>query len=292
MKRTLILIFTFVASVAFGQDYTFKVLATKGNNEIKSNGNWIPLKTGASLRTGDELKLSANGYIGLVHKKGKPLEVKTPGSYPVALLESQLDPGTGVLSKYADFILSNNSPESQKNRLSATGAVDRGEYYAIKMALPEHAGIYHNVATIGWGGDDLKGPFIVKVLNMFDEELALYETQQNNIQLDLNDPKFAKENAVLLEVTSRTEANQKSKRHMIKKLAAADQVGIKKSLSEINGEVKEETALSNLILAGFFEQNKLIIDAIGAYEDAIRLAPDVLAYQESYTAFLDRNGLR
>lgn len=79
---------------------------------------------------------------------------------------------------------------------------------------------------------------------------------------------------------------------MIKKLTAADQVGIQKSLSEINGEVKEETALSHLLLAGFFEQNKLIIDAIGAYEDAIKMAPDVLAYRESYTAFLDRNGLR
>ena len=292
MKKTLTLILAIVASAAFAQDYAFKVLASKGNNEIKANGTWMPLKTGASLRTEDELKLASNGYIGLVHKKGKPLEVKTAGSYPVAQLESQVDGGSGVLAKYTDFILSNTSPETKKNRLSATGAVDRGEYHAIRIALPEHAGIYHNVATVSWNGDEIKSPFIVTVVNMFDEQIALYETAQNSIQLDLNDAKFAKENAILIDVKSKTDPNQKSKRHMIKKLAAADYAGIQKSLTEINGDVRGETALNSFILAGFYEQNKLYIDAIGAYEDAIRLAPDVTAYQDSYADFLTRNGMR
>ena len=281
-----------MVSAAFAQDYAFKVLASKGNNEIKANGAWTPLKTGATLRTGDELKLAPNGYIGLVHKKGKPLEVKMPGSYPVAQLESQVDDGSGILSKYTDFILSNNAPETKKNRLNATGAVDRGEYHAIRIALPEHAGIFHNVATVGWNGDNIKSPFIVTVLNMFDEELALYETEQNSIQLDLNDPRFARENAILIDVKSKTDPSQKSKRHMIKKLASADQAGIQKSLTEINADVQDETALNSFILAAFYEQNKLYIDAIGAYEDAIRLAPDVTSYKESYSDFLMRYGLR
>jgi hypothetical protein len=292
MKNTFTLLFAFVATVAFGQDYAFKVLANKGSNEIKTNGAWTPLKTGASLRAGDELRLSPNGYIGLVHKMGKPLEVKTPGNYAVTQLESQVKSGSGILAKYTDFILSNSSPEAKKNQLNATGAVNRGEYHAIRLALPEHAGIYHNVATIGWGGDDIKAPFIVTVVNMFDEELAIYETEQTTIQLDMNDTKFAKQNAVIIEVKSKVDPNQSSKRHMIKKLTVADQAGIQRSLTEINTEVQDETALNSIILASFYEQNKLYIDAIGAYEDAIRLAPDVLAYQESYTSFLTRNGLR
>ncbi|MEJ1238930.1 hypothetical protein WBG78_12425 [Chryseolinea sp. T2] len=292
MKYTSTLILALIATVATGQDYSFKVLASKGNNEIKTNGAWTPLKTGASLHTGDELKLASNGYIGLVHKKGKPLEVKTPGSYQVAQLESQVSSGSGIVSKYTDFILSNTSPETKKNNLSATGAVDRGEYHAIRIALPEHAGIYHNVAPVGWTGDNIKAPFIVTVMNMFDEELAIYETEQTSIQLDMNDAKFARENAVIVEVKSKTDPNQKSKRHMIKKLGAADHVGIEKSLTDINTVAQEETALNSYILAGFYEQNKLYIDAIGAYEDAIRLAPDVTAYKESYTEFLKRNNLQ
>jgi Tfp pilus assembly protein PilF len=58
------------------------------------------------------------------------------------------------------------------------------------------------------------------------------------------------------------------------------------------GEVSEETALSKLILAGFYEQNNLIIDAIYAYEKAVEMAPDVPTFQESYEDFLLRNNLK
>jgi hypothetical protein len=86
--------FTFLlillASAAFSQDYAFKVLANKGNNEVKTGASWTPLKTGATLRTGDELKLSENAYLGLVHVKGKPLELKLAGVYKVAELAAQV----------------------------------------------------------------------------------------------------------------------------------------------------------------------------------------------------------
>jgi Tfp pilus assembly protein PilF len=67
---------------------------------------------------------------------------------------------------------------------------------------------------------------------------------------------------------------------------------VKKAYNEIATEVAEATALNQLILAGFYEENNLIIDAIAAYEQAIKLAPDVTSYQEAYDDFLLRQGLR
>ncbi len=52
-------------SCAIAQDYAFKVLANKGANEVKSGSEWAPIKTGASLKNDDELKLSPNSYMGL-----------------------------------------------------------------------------------------------------------------------------------------------------------------------------------------------------------------------------------
>lgn len=291
MKAIFTLIFAFGASISYAQDYAFKVLANKGVNQVKSGTQWVALKTGATLRSEDELKLGEGSYVGLVHNTGRPLEVKASGNYPVANLESQVQKGSGILTKYTDFILSSNSAAA-KNNLSATGAVDRGQHFAIKLAIPEHSGIFHNVAHIGWSGDDIRAPYIVTVVNMFEDELGVYETRQNNLQLDLNDKKFANENAILVTVRSKADGKQISKAHMIKRLGATEQAGIQKSLAEINGDIQAKTALNSFILAGFYEQNKLFIDAIGAYEDAISLAPDVTAYQESFEAFLQRNGLK
>jgi hypothetical protein len=287
-------LFLLFASVAFAQDYAFKVLANKGSNEVKTGADWAPLKTGATLRSGDELKLSENGYLGLVHVKGKPLELKLAGTYKVAELASRVGDGASVLNKYTDFILSSNSAEAKKNRLSATGAVDRGENYAIKLILPENqsSGIYNNVAIINWDGTKVTGPYTVTLRNMFDDELMKFETTESSYRLDLADPKFVKENAILIEVKSKNDPKQVSKQHLIKKISPAEQAGVKKSLTEISGDVSEATALNKLLLAGFYEEKNLLIDAIVAYEEAIKLAPDVPSFKEAYDEFLVRHGMK
>lgn len=282
------------SSVSFAQDYAFKVLANKGSNEVKSGANWMPLKTGASLKTGDELKLSENAYIGLVNATGKPLELKQAGSYKVSDLESRVGTGKGVLNKYTDFILSSNSAEAKKTRLGATGAVDRGDSYAIKLMLPEnqHAGIFNNLATVSWDGTQVAGPYTVTLRNMFDDELSKFDVGESSFQIDLNEPKYSKENAILVEVRSKADPKLVSKQHLIKKLAPAELAGVKKSLGEISADVTEQTALNKFILAGFYEQNNLLIDAISAYEEAIKLAPDVPSYKEAYDEFLIRHRMK
>ncbi|MBA4058163.1 MAG: hypothetical protein C0490_25835 [Marivirga sp.] len=178
--------------------------------------------------------------------------------------------------------------------MSATGAVDRGENYAIKLMLPEnqHSGIYNNVATVSWDGTKVAGPYTITLRNMFDDELTKFDIPESSFQIDLNDPKYAKENAILVEVRSKADPKLVSKQHLIKKLAPAELAGVKKSLGEISADVSEQTALNKLILAGFYEQNNLLIDAISAYEEAIKLAPDVPSYREAYDDFLIRQRLK
>lgn len=295
-KLSLILGLLALHSVVFAQkDYSFKVLANKGTNEIKSGDTWQPLRTGASLKSTDEIKLGDNSYIGLVHSSGKPKEIKVAGNYAVAKLEEQMGGGTSVLNKYTDFILSSNSAEAKKNRLSATGAVHRDvEAAAIKLMLPEnqHSGIFNNMAVINWEGEKVPGPYVITLRNMFDDELAKLETPETSIEIDLTDPKYASENAILIEVSSKADPKQTSKQHLIKKLTPADQEKVKVSLGEIMGEVSEQTALNKFILAGFYEAHNLFIDAIAAYEEAIKLDPETPSYKEAYEEFLLRHGLK
>jgi len=282
------------ALAARAQDYAFKVLANKGANEVKSGEAWQPIKTGATLQLSDEIKLSENAYIGLVHKTGKPLELKAPGSIKVADLASRVSGGTSVLNKYTDFILSSNSAEAKKNKLSATGAVQRGESNDIQIMLPEnqHSGIYNSAAVISWESHKAEGPYIVTINNMFGEELAQIETPETQLQVELTDPKFAGENAILVSVFSKADPSKKSAEKLIKKLSPAEKERVKVSLGEIMGEVSEQTALNKFILAGFYEENHLFIDAVAAYEEAIKLAPEVPSYKEAYDDFLIRHGMK
>lgn len=277
----------------YGQ-YAFKVLANKGGNEFKSADEWQPIKTGAVLKETDEIKLVENSYLGLVSSNGKALEVRIAGIHKVASLTEQLKGGgTTVLQKYTDFILSSNSAEAKKNRLSATGAVHRGEVKPIHLLLPEnqHSALFNPTAVISWENTKIPGPYVLTVMNMFDDVLDKIETQDVQYVVNFGNPKFASQNALIVQVNAKADSREVSKQHLIKRLSPSEQENVRKSLEHINSELSEPTALNKLILAGFYEENRLLIDAITCYEEAIKLAPDVPSYQEAFDEFLLRNGI-
>ena len=293
----MVLALALLVNLALAQpNYTFKVLANKGTNEVKTGDTWAPLRTGASLKETDEIKLGENSYVGLIHSTGKPKELKTAGVHKISTLSGSMKGGASVLNKYADFILSSNSAEAKKNRLSATGAVHRaGSMEDIIVFLPEnqHSSIYNSVAIVNWESKSgNNGPFILTIQNMFNEDIIVKETPTTSFTLDLNDPKLANEQYFLVQVRNKADMKLISAQHLIKKIPSVEQQKIKTLLAEFVGEMNEETALNKFIMAGFYEDSQLFIDAITAYEEAIKMAPDVETYKEAYEEFLLRNRLK
>jgi hypothetical protein len=292
-KLSLVVAFVLVSTFVFGQDYSFKVLASKGTNEVKSGGTWQPLKTGASLKENDELKIGDNAYLGLISFEGAPVELRKAETIKVS--DIKVKKGGSALNKYTDFILSSNA-ETKKNKLGATGAVVRDvkENRAIAIILPEKdfPYVYNNSVIINWDGQNVQGPYVVTVKDMFEEPISKFETPEVSFTLDLSDPKFASQTAVFVEVNSKADPKLGSSRYYIKPMPAAEREKVKKQLDEILGNVSEETALNKIYLARFFEENNLLIDAIGEYEKAVRLAPDVPTFKEYYDDFLYRRGMK
>jgi hypothetical protein len=274
------------------QDNSFKVLVNKGKNEVKTGGSWQAIKTGSTLKQGDEVKVSDNAYLGLIHVTGKPLEVKQAGSYKVDDLAAKLGGGTSVLNKYTDFILSSNA--EKKNRLSATGAVHRGAN-TVKIYLPksEAAILYGNNIVLDWEKQEGVDTYIVNMKSMFGDDLLSIETKEQVVTVNLDDPKFKDEDNIIIEIFPKGQPNKKpDPPYMLKKLSSADKDRINVMRGEISSATSDNTALSQLIMAGFYEQNKLLIDAITAYQEAMKLAPDVSEYREDYNNFLVRNGIK
>lgn len=294
-KISVLVGFLLISILSSAQDeYAFRVLANKGANEVKSGDTWQPLKTGAQLKMGDVLKISENASVGLVYKTGRPLEVKEAKTYKVADLVDKVGKGSSVLNKYTDFILSSNSAEAKKNRLSATGAVHRG-IEDIKVFLPESqfGDVFSTAVTINWEAAKGGAPYVVTVSNMFGETLWKTETPETSVQFDLSDPKLANESSVLVEVRSKADNKSKSDQYTVKKLSAnsANRYEVvKKQLDE--ADLKEETAFNKYLMAGLFEENRLFIDAITCYEQAIKMDPENPTYKEAYEEFLLRNKLK
>lgn len=142
-----------------------------------------------------------------------------------------------------------------------------------------------------WEAPKSGGPYVVTLLDFYEEEIMKFETPETSVKIDLADPKLATRPNFLVQVSSKADSKAKSEGIAVKRLAAADQEKIKKAYAEIAGEVKEETPISKYMLAGFYEQHGLLIDALTAYEEAVKMAPDIDSFAEAKNEFLYRNKL-
>jgi hypothetical protein len=270
-----------------GQDYDFKVLVTKGKNEFKSGGRWEGLKVGTSLKKADEIKVGPNSYLGLIHSSGKPLELKDAKNYKIADLLSKVNGGPSVLNKYTEFIISSNT--QKRNNLTATGAVHRGPNN-IRIFLPktELAYALGDSITLQWEKEKGGPPYVVTFTTFFGDELLKTETNANTLTINLNDKGFASENEFQVQVFSKTDRKE-SEQYTIRKVKKEERARVKPLLTDVQNQMKENTAINKLLLAGFLEKEKLYIDAATTFQKAVKLEP---ALQEQYDEFLIRNGMK
>ncbi|WKV10532.1 hypothetical protein [Marivirga harenae] len=287
---------------ANAQSYVFKVLANKGDNSVKLEGaDWTKLKTGQSLNSGDELKLSEEAYLGLMHNSGKTLEVKTPGSHTVSGLAANLkSKNTSVASKYADFVMNKMSDDEgsgdYRKSLGATGAVDRAlaSGASIKIMALSSSEIINDEVILRWNEPKQEGEiedlsYELTFSNLFDETIATETVDKTSYLLDRSKEPFAGQNFIKVKVQVKGE-DLKSDDYAITIKPEEETAEIKEILEQLKSEIEGESAMDKLVMAAFYEDNDLLLDALTAYEQAIQMAPNVPVFEKAYEDFLIRNG--
>lgn len=284
---------------AFGQGFTFKVLANKGQNKVKkASGEVIVLKTGALLYEDEEFLTSSDAYIGLMHKSGKTTELRGQGANKVADLASKINTKkTSAASRYAQFIAAKMN-EGDKNSLSSrtntTGAVIRAvDGGSIEVLLPSSVDVFNPEAVVRWrvskeSVDDAQ--YIVTIKNIFDEEIFTQETDKLHIDLNFDDMEN-ESGLYILSVAQKDNAEIASGDYGIKKVNASDKPDIAENLTALTEEVADDSPLSKVVLATFFEENNLLLDALTMYEEAIQISPQVESFRDLYDDFLINNGI-
>jgi hypothetical protein len=301
VSSILIITLLFAFGSVYGQGYTFKVLANKGTNQVKRAGSTTPeaLKTGATLNAGDELVVSNEAYIGLMHKTGKTIEVRTAGTQKIADLEKKVAAtNTSVASKYAAFIASkmnDDGTSSLSQRMNATGAVSRATGgAAIDVMLPGGAiEVLGDNAIVRWNAPkdaNESTEYVVSIKNIFDD--VIFEDETSKTMIELNFAEMSNESGLyIFSVSQKGDDEINSGNFGIKKVAPGDMSEVEENYKSLQAEVSDESSLNKLIYASFFEENGLLLDALTKYEEAIRLSPEIQDYQEIYAQFLVASGI-
>jgi len=298
-KKILFMLFTmvFTIHVASSQSFTFKVLANKGQNKVKkASGELVTLKTGALLFDSEEILSSDGAYIGLMHKTGKTTEIRGAGSNKVNDLASKMNTKkTSAASRYAQFIaakMNESEGGSIRSRTNTTGAVSRGADGAIEVLLPNSVDVFSEEALVRWNApeDEEEAKYIVTIKNIFDDVIYNEETDKTSVTLSFADMEN-ESGLYIFNVKLKDNEEVASGDFGIKKVSEGDKPEVAENLTALTSEIDGESALSKLMLAGFFEENGLLLDALTQYEEAIRISPDVEDFRNLYENFLISNGI-
>jgi hypothetical protein len=290
--RHLFLIFGLLFhSYAYSQVYVFMVCGSRGDNAVRTNGEWKLLKTMSTIDKFDEIKtVGDHCYLGLIHTSGRSITIRQAGTFTAADLLKKVNTGnTAVASKYADFVYSKlttvgSVPGDSKHR-SADNKI-------ISLCLPNSGERFGSEELISWSQMEGVKQYKVKVKSMFAESIVEYVSDKSFIKINFGDPLLENQKVVFLCVESTDDPTIHSEDREIMKIAGDKAAQVSVDFSSLKSDIGEETSLNDLILASFFEDRNLLIDAASYYKSAIELSPDISDFQDLYDQFLSRNGLK
>ncbi len=286
-------------STTQAQDFLFKVLASKGKNT--SNG--AALKIGSTIKSG-AIVMEEDGYLGLRHQNGKTLELRKKGTYKVEELTQTLTgKSEGLASKYLAYVADEltkedvNIDENRHKHMTKTGAVDRSTcaMSPINLLLPRTVKIFGEKAAISWAVDlqnealqnksNKTDVFHLIVKDMFGNILLEKDVEGYNYVLDFSNEKFKGQQDILYSVSVKNLEDLLSCEQSIHRIDNKETAKISDELSSIGDD---NSAISKVVLAQYFEEKKLYSNAINAYLDAMKMAPEVKSYKRMYQSFLEK----
>jgi hypothetical protein len=294
MKKLLIFgVLLLFGNSLMAQDYIFKVLLNKGNNTIERNGETIPVKTGTSLQAGDMLSANGEVYVGLIHQNGQTIELREAKKYKVDDLGKQVSAkSNSVIAKYGQYVINKMSDEegSGKN-LKVTGAVERGSEGVISVYLPYSNELFGKKAVVEWDQLDEVTEYEVILKNKFDEEIKMLPVEGNTLAIDLEAEDLTNESLLIVSVKASGNDGLSSSDYGIKKMTEQEYDEIKAEYESLEG-ITQGSTLEDLLIASFFEEKNLLIDAIARFHKAMEDHPEMGDFQILYEDFLFRNGLK
>ncbi|MDB5257110.1 MAG: hypothetical protein JWM14_1805 [Chitinophagaceae bacterium] len=288
---------------AKAQTALFNVLASKGAVKYVSAGS-TEEKTmiiGKKLFPQDKIVVGENSYLGLAHSGGKTIEIKRPGHYEVSSLSAEVaNQNASVSKKYVDFLageINNNGQDMSKNKykyMAVTGSVERDitDITLYAPASQKPVLVLNAPVTFKWDVKEGVKSYKVKLMNIFDEEVYTTETTSNSILIDLSKYNLAKEKNLFLTISAKDNSNVTSKKIHLQALSSKDEEEITKQAIELKSELSEETALNKYVMANFYAEKNLPINAIEQYEAAIALEPEVEDFKVAYGEYLVANEIK
>lgn len=301
MKRFLTLALVslmLVVAQAYSADYEFKVNSVKGEVKVKKGSSWTTCKKGDKLSTADMIKVGNSAYVSLVHSTGNPVEVNKSGNYSISKLATKANTKKGeVTKKFTKFIMDELGESDDllayddfNENMATLGAVERTLFSKsdVNVKFPRSSYTISSVMNFSWYEMDNAKEYTFFIKNP-DEKVIFEQTVTGtSIDVDLNAAKISAGECFYWGV----KANGKtSEEYCLYRMDEGEASDFNSQKEQLLSEVDSQSSIGQLILASFYTENQMVMEAKTCYEKAIEFSPEVDNFKALYAKYLIEIGL-
>ena len=300
MKKLVLILFASILSVGLtAQDVIFKTLAAKGTCMVQRGANpdeYTPIKTGVSIFQDDKIIITGTtSYVGLVSTDGKALEIKKGGVYYVNDLATALASGeTSLAQKYISLLVNDMSKvdDNTTRNMKYTGSVERStDNPDIKVFLPSSTKIAGTEGSVQWFPKTDATSYKVSIYNLYEESIFSQETSEKFISIDFASLSLKPGQVYKMSIANGSDAEVNSGFVSLQVPTRSEMAKYETDLNMLRAEVPPNSAIGDLVIATYFEEQELFLNAIPYYESAIEKEPNIVEFKDAYNMFLFKIGL-
>ncbi|MCX6147766.1 MAG: hypothetical protein NTW25_11055 [Candidatus Kapabacteria bacterium] len=257
----LVIVFLTITSILMSAEKPdFSVLAIQGDVTVKreKDADWKKINAGEKLYSKDQIKISKDAYIGLIHSTGSPMELKTSGNYTVQKLVSLATnkKGNDVTKRFTSYIVDEMSKSDDKggsgykDKMKTLGAVERAvgsSKAGIVARLPRGTYAIDNKLDFSWYKKDGVNSYNFTLKNSDGKEVFKKTVSSTNITVNLDEIKMKRGECYNWFVNS---AEAKSDEFCVMRMTEEETKQVNNDISQINLEVgKNPGSIGHLVLA-------------------------------------------
>lgn len=248
------------------QDNIFTVLSLKGDVTYGEK----KLATGQIIKGDNALVIGSNSYVGLIHKSGKPVELKAAGTYQMDKLIGMVKESDGNFSSqfvaYLGKEMGGSDDGNYQSNMTVTGSVERAmKHHGILIALPQKTTLIDSNFNLSWMDTATSKNYQVKVYDMVED--VVYETTSttNNTSLDLSSVSLEEEEFYIVEVL---QGKRVSNRIHLYIPNADEKADLNNQIAGLNNS--SMTVIEKIAAAKFLASLGLHIEASAMYSSALK----------------------
>jgi hypothetical protein len=182
--------------------------------------------------------------------------------------------------------------DNTARNMKYTGSVERSiESKDIVLFLPETTKIAGTEGSVQWFPKSTIADFDVKIFDPYEETVFSKTTEKQTLSINFSELALNPGQVYKMKVSDAAKPELNSGFISLQVPTRSEMAKYETDINMLKSEVPANSAIGDMVIATYFEEQELFLNAIPFYESAIEKEPNIVEFQDAYNMFLFKIGL-